>query len=93
MPAARTWTDAQDTRIRRMRAEGTDWATIAAAFGVHWTTVRDRGHRIGARLPPPEYQPPAADKNRPSLAAGHPDTWGLLTAGTVLAGAPYDPAR
>ena len=27
--------------------------------------------------------------DRPALPSGHPDTWGLITAGTCIEGAPY----
>ena len=30
-----------------------------------------------------------SEKDRPTLPAGHPDTWGLLIAGTPLEGEPY----
>jgi hypothetical protein len=42
--------------------------------------------------PSPELHNPddERDLRRGPLPAGHPDTWGLLTAGTVLEGAPYE---
>ena len=42
--------------------------------------ARRRPYRIMGRPGPDD---------RPALAAGHPVSWGLLTAGTVLDGAPY----
>jgi len=89
MPAKRTWTDAQDTRLRQMRAAGATWDVIAAVFWIAPATARDRGYRLGVPAPVPvlpSWQPPG---DRPALAAGHPVTWGLLTAGTCLEGAPY----
>lgn len=90
MPAKLEWTDAQNTRLRQTRAEGAARDAIAAAFGVAISTVREQGNRIGARPPPPDFIPPAANPNRDPLPAGDPDTWSLLTAGTLLEGAPYE---
>ena len=88
MPTKRAWTDAENTRVRQMRAERASWDVIAATFGVANTTAREQGTRIGACLPPPDYVP-ERDMRRGALPAGHPDTWDLLTAGTVLEGSAY----
>lgn len=89
MPKRIQWTEAQDLRIKRMRAESASWDTIAEAIGVtRWTAI-ERGRRIGARLPPPDHEPPAEDPERPALPAGHPATWGAITQGTSLDGMPY----
>lgn len=88
MPQKLTWTEAADTILRRLRAEGETWDSIAAALGLSRWTVIDRGRRIGARRPPPEFVP-KPDLARPPLPAGHPISWGLLTQGTVLEGTPY----
>ena len=82
------WTDASDTRIRRMRAEGASWDTIAAQLLVSRWSAIERGRAIGARAPlrPPA---PAADPAREALPAGHPDSWGAITAGTLLDGSAY----
>jgi hypothetical protein len=92
MPRRLTWTDAQDAQIRRLRAEGATWDTIAAALAVTRWTVIDRGRRIGARLPPPDFTPPPDDPERPPLPAGDPRTWGPLVQGTGLEGMPYRPS-
>lgn len=89
MPKKLTWTEAQDTQIRRLRMEGASWDAVAAVLGLSRWTVIDRGRRIGARTPPREFVPPPEDPGRDPLPAGHPRTWGALTEGTVLADAPY----
>ncbi len=89
MPQKLHWTQAQDTQIRRLRAEGGSWETIAAALGLNRWTVIERGRRIGARPPRRQHAAPPEDLARPPLPAGHPRTWSSLTAGTVLEGTPY----
>lgn len=89
MPVQRRWTNAQDTQLRRLRAEGATWDSIAAILGMtRWATI-DRGRRIGARRPPPDFVPPPDDPAREPLPAGHPRSWNAINAGTVLAGTPY----
>lgn len=89
MPKKIEWTPVQDLRIKRMRAECASWDTIATAMGVTRWTVIERGRRIGARLPPPDFEPPPEDPERPPLPSGHADTWGTITRGTCLDGMPY----
>lgn len=89
MPAALVWTDAQDTTLRRLRAEGATWETIADTLGVARFTAIDRGRRIGAPRPPPGPRAIREDPCRDPLPAGHPRSWGPLTAGTALEGTPY----
>jgi hypothetical protein len=89
MPRKHVWTDAQDTQIRRLRIEGASWDTIAATLGITRWTVIERGHRIGAERPPHEILPPPEDPARDPLPAGHPRSWGVITAGTVLENVPY----
>jgi hypothetical protein len=83
------WTDSQDTQIKRLRAEGATWESIAAVLSLTRWTVRERGRRIGARQPPREMTQRWEDAARDPLPAGHPRTWGVLTAGTVLENMPY----
>jgi len=92
MPVKRDWTDAENTRLRQMRAEGASWTAIGVEFGVVSTTAGEQGARIGARPPPPDFIPETIhrDQRRTALPAGHPDTWGRLIAGTVLEGSPYE---
>jgi len=89
MPKRIIWTDAQDTRIKRMRAERASWDTIAEAVGVTRWTVIERGRRLGARLPPPDFEPAPEDPDRPALPPGHVETWGIINMGTSLEGVPY----
>jgi hypothetical protein len=79
-----------DQRLTALRGSGESWDAIATTLGLtRWTTI-ERGRRLGARrLLPMMPQAPAEDPNRPPLPAGHPQTWGLLTRGTLLDGAPY----
>jgi hypothetical protein len=89
VPRRIEWTDVQDMKIRRMRAESASWDTIAIAVGVTRWTVIERGRRLGARLPPPDFQPPPDDPERPALPPGHPETWGIIIKETSLDGMPY----
>ena len=89
MPRKFSWTEAQDAQIRRLRIEGATWDTIAAMLGLARWTVIERGRRIGARRPPHEFVAPPEDLARDPLPAGHPRSWGVLTAGTVLQDVPY----
>ena len=89
MPIKLEWTGAQDTRIRQMRAEGATWEAIATTFGVAGSTVMERGRRIGARPPPPDFVAEMDDPQRDPLPAGHLRTWGAMNAGTILADEPY----
>jgi hypothetical protein len=66
------------------------WPALAEAMGLGRNTVIERGRRIGARNLPrrrPVVEAEALD--RPPRPPGHPDSWGLITAGTVLEGSPY----
>ena len=89
MPKKLPWTDAQDAQLRRLRAEGANWDSIAAFFGVtRWAAI-ERGRRVGARLPPAGFIPPPEDPGRDPLPPGHPHSWGAITVGTVLEGVTY----
>jgi hypothetical protein len=89
VPKRIEWTEVQDMKIKRMRAENASWDTIAIAVGVTRWTVIERGRRLGARPPPADFMPPAEDPERPALPPGHPDTWGIIIKGTSLAEMPY----
>jgi peptidoglycan/xylan/chitin deacetylase (PgdA/CDA1 family) len=82
------WTEATDTRIRQLRAAGASWNAVAAAIGTgRWSAI-ERGRRIGARAPI-HVAPPPPDPAREALPAGHPLTWGAITAGTLLEATAY----
>ena len=89
MPKKIEWTEAQDTKIKRLRAESASWDEIATAIGVTRWTVIERGRRLGARLPPPDFDPSPPDPERLPLPPGHPDTWDVIIRGTSLEGMPY----
>lgn len=89
MPKRIDWTAAQDSKIRRMRAESASWDSIAVAVGVTRWTVIERGRRLGARLPPADLEPRSEDPDRPALPPGHPETWGTMNKGLSLEGIPY----
>jgi hypothetical protein len=78
-----TWTDAQDTRLKHMRASGAGWREIALALGVSPDVARERGRRIGAGWlraeAVAEADPALHDPAREPLPAGHPHSWGLLS--------------
>ena len=86
------WTQARNRQVLDMRRAGATWDTVAAAIGVGRNSVIDHARRLGVRkrsavgAPPP---PPREATDRPARPAGHPDTWGLITTGTVLEGSPY----
>lgn len=83
------WTAAEDCQLRRLRCEGATWDAIAAVLHLTRWTVIERGRRIAARRPPPEFVPPPEDPARDPLPPGHPRSWGAITAGSVLEGTPY----
>lgn len=89
MPEKLVWTDPRDARLKRMRAQGASWETIAAALRISRNAAIERGRRIGARLPPPEHVPEPEDLERPPMPAGHSVSWGAIVAGTCLAEHPY----
>jgi hypothetical protein len=83
------WTDAQDMQIRRRRAEGASWEAIAADLTLSQWAVTERGRRIGAGHLESDFVQTPDDPQREPLPAGHPRTWNIINAGTVLEGAPY----
>jgi hypothetical protein len=93
MPARRVWTAAQDRALLEMRAAGRTWDACGWALGVSRNAVIGRVDRLKHRgavfYAPPPPTPTPVREDRPALCAGHPLSWGLLTAGTVLEGAAY----
>jgi hypothetical protein len=84
------WTAELDGRLRELRSGGMTWDGIAAAMALGRNTVLERGRKIGARrirkAPCCALEEP---RDRPARQAGHPLTWGLINAGTVLEGEAY----
>ena len=83
------WTDAQDMQLRRRRAEGANWDTIAADLMLSFWAVTERGRRIGLGRAPAEIEASWEGPEREPLPAGHPASWDAINAGTVLEGTPY----
>jgi hypothetical protein len=85
-----TWSPDLDARLRTLRGGGMTWDRIAIEMGLGRNTVLERGRKIGAKRSvraTASSQEEARD--RPPRQAGHPLTWGLINAGTVLEGEPY----
>lgn len=89
MPKKFVWSEAQDAQVRRLRMEGASWDTMAAILGRTRWAIIERGRRIGARPPPREFVPPPEDLARDPLPPGHPRSWNVINAGTVLQDTPY----
>jgi hypothetical protein len=90
MPAQVKWSEESDACLKQLREVGTTWDGIALAMGLGRNTVLERGRRIGVRRLPPGPPPePEESRDRPARQAGHPQTWGLLTLGTLLEGEAY----
>ncbi len=85
------WTARADAGLRELRALGVAWETIAAALRLNRSTVIRHGLAIGARgpAPVPRPDPDLTDPARGPLPAGHPLSWPLLTAGSMLAATLY----
>jgi hypothetical protein len=88
-PRKRLWASAQDVCIRRLRAEGATWETIAEDLGLTRWIVIARDRRRRDRLPPPTFVAVRDDPGCAPLPAGHVRTWGAMNAGTALAHEPY----
>ena len=89
MRAGVVWTAALDAKLLGLRASGAAWGDIAREFETGRYTVVERGRRLGARKTPRARPVVLEDRDRPPRPAGHPDSWGLITAGTVLEGQAY----
>jgi hypothetical protein len=90
MRAHVVWTPELDERLLQLRLYGLTWDAIASAMRLGRNTVLERGRKIGARRPPAPRPAVAEEaRDRPPRQAGHPITWGLLNAGTVLEGEAY----
>jgi len=81
---------------RRLAGEST--LSIGASLGISQDQVRTYLQRAGvtgrrpdlAAAQPPQYVlSPRRIGSKDPLPAGHPDTWGVIVAGTSLAGAEY----
>ena len=90
MHARTRWTEAEDGKLCALRAAGLTWDEVAKEMGLGRYTVVERGRRMGARGRVRRlHLERLVVEDRPALPAGHPDSWGLITANTVLEGEPY----
>ncbi len=90
MHGCTSWTPALDSRLLALREAGVTWPDLAQALGLGRNTVIERGRRLGARKLPPQRPVVVIEAlDRPPRPPGHPDSWGAITAGTVLEGAAY----
>ena len=92
MPVKMEWSTAQDAELRRLRAASVTWDGGAARMGIGRNTGIERARRIGIPkrgvVQPPS--PPVIEAiDRRPRPAGHPDSWGAITRGTVLEGEAY----
>ena len=70
--------------------ERADVGFCGVGHGDGRNTVLERGRRIGARrLAQPVAKLEEEPRDRPARPPGHPTSWNLINAGTVLDGAPY----
>ncbi len=84
------WTVGLDEQLRALRAGGHTWDQVALQMGYGRNTVLERGRKIGApKMPKPCVRDVEEAADRPARPPGHPATWGLIIAGTVLDGAAY----
>lgn len=84
------WTEALDDHLRTLRYAGLTWDAVAQAMCLGRNTVLERARKLGARRRGPVMAPDLDDPaDRPARPPGHPATWGMITNGTVLQGAPY----
>ena len=94
MPQKHAWNARSDASLARLRKRGFTWETIGFAFGLSRSAVIRRGMLIGLRQPPASRpDPELTNPGRDPLRAGHPLSWGILTAGTLLENAPYTEPR
>jgi hypothetical protein len=90
MRAPVVWTKTLDERLRTLREAPMTWDRVAVEMGLGRNTVLERARKIGARTK--RRAVPAAEeeaRDRPARPAGHPQTWGMINAGTVLEGVSY----
>jgi len=90
MRAGVVWTEARDQQLRALRDGGMTWDAIACAMALGRNTVLERARKTGVRMwrqrAPAEV---VEARDRPARPAGHPQTWGMITDGTVLEGEAY----
>lgn len=93
MPAKRHWTPAEDRRIAASRILRRSWDRIAADLQASRSAIVERAKILGIPPLPPIQAEPAPDPHREPLPTGHPTAWAVLTGGTLLDGAPFEPSH
>ncbi len=88
MRAGTVWTPELDAKLLSLRLTGVGWGDIARELELGRYTVVERGRRLGARRAP-RPRVVVEDRDRPPRPPGHPDSWALITAGTLLDGQAY----
>jgi hypothetical protein len=91
LPLVRGWTTARDAALRvAYREHPGAWTHIGRAINRHPNTVRDRavvlGLHAGRDRLSGHARATAKIVNSEPLPAGHPVSWGAVTAGTMLEG-------
>jgi hypothetical protein len=85
------WTPELDAMIVGLRMAGNEWQKIAERMGLSRNTVLERGRRLN--IPRINRYPTRTvmlePRDRLPRSPGHPDTWDVITAGTVLEGSEY----
>ncbi|HVY13658.1 MAG TPA: AsnC family protein [Rhodopila sp.] len=90
MPSKFVWSEGQDSRLRRLRAEGVEWDVVARTLGMTRWAVIERGRRLGiTRRPVADMPAEPVISDRPPLPAGHPESWDLINRGTILEAVPF----
>ncbi len=91
MPAKLEWAEEMDTQLLELRGQRVGWNVIAQTMQLSRNTVIERARRIGvakrSKIGVAVMRPESDD--RVPRPAGHPSTWGAITRGTCLEGAPY----
>lgn len=94
MPVKIDWTLAEDAMLLRLRANKVTWDDIADLVGHARNTCIERARSLGELkrgviLEPMPETPALSRGPAQPKPAGHPETWTVINAGTVLAGEPY----
>lgn len=86
----------EDATILRLRAQSVRWTEVAKAIHRAPNAVRVHGYALLGQTPPgrapcirASVRPIIIADDREPLPAGHPASWGAITAGTTLEGSAY----
>ena len=87
-PVLHPWTPDRDDKVRELAASGVSKANIAVALDVSKGRVQQRMRTLRVKVTQDVAGVAMLLPHLPK-SAGHPVTWGAITAGTILAGEPY----